>query len=188
MKEGPRNAVRIIAGAWRRQLIRFPSIPDLRPTPDRVRETLFNWLGQTLHGKSCLDLFAGSGALGLEAASRGAAPVVLVESVREAQDALLENATRLDARAVRLERIDAIEFLARADQFFDVVFLDPPFRRGVDKALLDLVGRRLNPRGTVYVESDHPFKPPQGWRIMRQSRAGQVHFHLLDRSPLEEPG
>ena len=112
-RSGERNAVRIIGGEWRSRLIRFPDAPGLRPTADRVRETLFNWLGQDLSGYACLDLFAGSGALGFEAASRGAASVTLVEKGRAAFEALQVNARLLHAGQVRLERGDALEFLAR---------------------------------------------------------------------------
>jgi 16S rRNA (guanine966-N2)-methyltransferase len=174
-----RNAVRIIGGAWRSRLIRFPESAELRPSPDRVRETLFNWLGQDLSGKACLDLFAGSGALGFEAASRGAAPVVLVESDGAVHAALCANARLLDAGSVHVEKADALEFLAHSRSQFDVIFLDPPFRRGVDAGLLRGVARSLTDRGVVYLESDRAFADAAGWQILRQARAGNVHFHLL---------
>jgi 16S rRNA (guanine966-N2)-methyltransferase len=180
-RHAPRNAVRIIGGAWRRSLLRFPDLPDLRPTPDRVRETLFNWLGQDLTGQSCLDLFAGSGALGFESASRGAASVTLVEPHALAYAALLENARRLGAARVRVEKADALEFLARNASRFDVVFLDPPFRRGVNAAFLDRVTERLTEGGRVYLEGDQPFRGAAGWEVLRQARAGKVCYQLLRR-------
>jgi 16S rRNA (guanine966-N2)-methyltransferase len=176
-----RNAVRIIAGAWRHRLIRFPELSDLRPTPDRVRETLFNWLGQDLTGRACLDLFAGSGALGFEAASRGALSVTLVEPQGEAHAALVANARALEATNVRIEKADALEFLARDRTSFDVIFLDPPFRRGMDPALLRAIAPRLVQGGQVYLESDRPFTGAAEWQVHRHSRAGKVHYHLLQR-------
>lgn len=121
------NRVRIIGGLWRSRLLAFPSRPELRPTPDRVRETLFNWLGQDLTGKTCLDLYAGSGALGFESASRGAHRVVMVERDLAAFGALETNRERLGAQAVELQRADALEFLRRDRLRYDVIFLDPPF-------------------------------------------------------------
>jgi 16S rRNA (guanine966-N2)-methyltransferase len=179
---GRRNAVRIIGGAWRRSVVHFPDMPELRPTPDRVRETLFNWLGQDLTGLTCLDLFAGSGALGLEAASRGASAVTLVEHHAPAYAALLENVRRLGASTVRVEKLDALEFLSRGDVRFDVVFLDPPFRRGVDPDFLERLDERLADDGRVYLESDAPFTGAPAWSVTREGRAGKVHYQLLRRS------
>src|SRR4051812_41703413 len=120
-----RNRVRIIAGQWRSRLVRFPEAPGLRPTPDRVRETLFNWLGQHLDGLSCLDLFAGSGALGFEALSRGARRVVMVERDRATAAALRASAQSLEAANVEIIESDAMRFLAQPREAFDVVFVDP---------------------------------------------------------------
>jgi 16S rRNA (guanine966-N2)-methyltransferase len=157
-----------------------PSRPDLRPTPDRVRETLFNWLGQWLDGQSCLDLFAGSGALGFEAASRGAARVVMVESDRAACDAL--QATRQAIGTSRVEIVvgDALEYLAREGERFDVVFLDPPFRQNALAAVLERLPPRLAPRARVYLEAPEPHEPGAGWAELRRARAGQVSFQLLE--------
>ena len=128
------NTVRIIGGEWRRRVLRFPDAQGLRPTPDRVRETLFNWLGQDLDGLSCLDLFAGSGALGFEAASRGAAKVVMVEHAPKVAAALEENARLLDAGGrLQIVRADAVKFassLTATGVRFDVLFLDPPYKQG----------------------------------------------------------
>jgi len=175
---GRRNAVRIIGGAWRSRLIRFPEGAELRPSPDRVRETLFNWLGQDLSGKTCLDLFAGSGALGFESASRGAASVVLVERDVTACAALSDNVRLLEAGNVHVEKADALEFLQHSDRQFDVIFLDPPFRRGADAELLQAVARRLSDRGLVYLESDRLFAAAE-WQVVKHGRAGNVQFHLL---------
>ncbi len=180
------NAVRIIGGAWRGRRIHFPDAPDLRPTPDRVRETLFNWLGQDLSGLACLDLFAGSGALGFEAASRGAHSVVLVEPDARVHAALVANARLLAAANVRVEKADALEFLARIGarggiERFDIVFLDPPFRKGLEEGLLRRVAKRLAEGGLVYVESNTRFEAAAGWEMHRQAKAGHVHYHLLKR-------
>jgi len=184
------NEVRIIGGQWKRSKLAVPDLPGLRPTPDRVRETLFNWLGQDLSGWRCLDAFAGSGALGFEAASRGASSVVMVEPHARAHAALLSNARVLGARQIVVEKCDALEFLARDGPGFDVVFLDPPFRSGVDGALLERIARRLAGGASVYLESDAPFGGAPGWNVVRASRAGRVHYHLLERAPQnknEEP-
>jgi 16S rRNA (guanine966-N2)-methyltransferase len=171
--------VRIIGGEWRRRRIAFPGTEQLRPTPDRVRETLFNWLGQDLTGLSCLDLFAGSGVLGLEAASRGAARVTLVESDRRVVAALQESTRMLGANQVRVVHADALEFLSRNGAAYDVVFVDPPFADGPPIAIMETLLRRLSAGTRVYVESDRRLEPSQGWRTLRQDRAGMVHFHLM---------
>ena len=174
-----RNQVRIIGGAWRSRLISFPGRTDLRPTPDRVRETLFNWLGQDLTGKTCLDLFAGSGALGLEAASRGAKRVVMVERDPGAFHALQANVAVLNAAAVELKRANALEFLRADDGTYDVVFLDPPFRADyLPQVLLALIPR-LAAVAMVHVEAPRaPALPPQ-WEVWRSGRAGAVTHQLL---------
>lgn len=171
--------VRIIGGEWRRRRIAFPGTEQLRPTPDRVRETLFNWLGQDLTGLSCLDLFAGSGVLGLEAASRGAACVTLVENQRRVVAALQESVTMLGANQISVVHADALEFLSRDGAAYDVVFIDPPFADGPPIAVMESLSRRLAAGARVYVECDRKFEPPQGWRTLRHDRAGMVHFHLM---------
>jgi len=175
-----RNQVRIIGGRWRRRLIRFSASAKIRPTPDRVRETLFNWLGQTLDGKSCLDLFAGSGALGLEAASRGAANVVMVESDLGVHETLAGNVTLLDADNVETRCQDAFAFLASDQRKFDVIFLDPPFHQELLPRLFGMLRQHLAPAGLVYVEAERMPEIPAGCAISRRSRAGQVDFHLLE--------
>jgi 16S rRNA (guanine966-N2)-methyltransferase len=176
---GAANKVRIIGGAWRSRVIRFPSRADLRPTPDRVRETLFNWLGQDLTGQCCLDLFAGSGALGFEAASRGAARVVMVERDRTAFRALQENARLLQAGAVELRHADALEFLRLDTERYDVVFLDPPFRMDVMPQVLQLLAPRLAGGALVHVEAAQPQQVDGAWQAWRSGRAGAVSHQLL---------
>ena len=176
---GLRNRVRIVGGAWRSRVLRFPDVPDLRPTPDRVRETVFNWLGQDLTGKRCLDLFAGSGVLGFEAASRGAREVVMVERDARAQRALEANLRLLGEAPVRLVRADALEFLASDTGLYDVVVLDPPYAIGARDLLLERIRPRLAPDALVYVEAPQATQPPAGWAAHRSARAGTVHYQLL---------
>ena len=182
------NTVRIIGGLWRSRILEFPDAEDLRPTPDRVRETLFNWLGRDLTGMACLDLFAGSGALGFEALSRGAASVVMIEKNPVVLRALRDNATKLGATGLTVVRGDALEFARGARSRFDVVFVDPPYRLGMQVAALGLLRGLLAEGGRVYVESDAVFEPPRGWAIFRRSRAGNVHFHLLAREADDQGG
>lgn len=170
--------VRIIAGHYRGRRISVPDLPGLRPTPDRVRETLFNWLGQWLDGLSCLDLFAGSGALGFEAASRGAARVVMVENSAAAFAALKRTKELLGAR-IDLVFGDVFEYLQRAEDRFDVVFLDPPFGQNALPAALERLPRVLAPQARVYVEAPRAPAASSGFTVLKQARAGQVHYQLL---------
>ena len=195
MAGGRPHTVRIVGGRWKRTPLPVPEVEGLRPTPDRVRETLFNWLGQELAGRTCLDLFAGTGALGLEAASRGAAAVWLVESDRRAARAIAGVLERLDASAaVRLVAGDALAALAKARESgtrFDLVFLDPPFGRGWLERVLPALSGVLARGARVYVESDARLAQADvdrmlgpGWEILRADRAGQVFYHLLrDANP-----
>ena len=180
-----RNRVRIIGGNLRSRVLSFPSQNDLRPTPDRVRETLFNWLGQDLTGKVCLDLFAGSGALGFEAASRSARRVVMVERDAITWKALRSNQERLAAAAVELKRADALEFLLRGQEHYDVIFLDPPFRADYWHALLPLLPRHMAADAVVYCESAGPVVFPPGWQTWKHGRAGQITFQLVKRTEHE---
>ncbi len=177
------NQVRIIGGEWRSRRVKFPDHQGLRPSADRVRETLFNWLGQDLGGQNCLDLFAGSGALGFEALSRGAAGVVMVEKSRSVCEALRRNAELLGARNLQLRCADALEFAtaaaADAAARFDVVFLDPPFGSALLAQALPRVAPLLRPGARVYVESAAAFIPSGGWRVLKYGRAGQVHYTLV---------
>ena len=174
--------MRIVGGAWRSRRIRFAPHADLRPTPDRVRETLFNWLGQDLTGLACLDLFAGSGALGFEAASRGAKHVVMVERDRAASAALERNKELLGATQVELARADALEFVRHDRAEYDVIFLDPPFGAGYGDRLLPLLPPRMAPQGLLYYESGDRMEWPAGWAVQKEGRAGQVFFQLVKRA------
>lgn len=177
------NQVRIIGGDWRSRRISFPDHDGLRPSADRVRETVFNWLGQDLGDQRCLDLFAGSGALGFEALSRGAAWVVMVEKSRRVCEALRRNAELLAAKNLQLHCTDALEFATAAATDdaarFDVVFLDPPFRSTLLTQVLPRIALLLRPRARVYVESAAAFAPSGGWEILRRGSAGQVHYTLV---------
>jgi len=173
------NEIRIIGGQWRGRRLRLPRVAGLRPTPDRVRETLFNWLGQDLTGRRTLDAFAGSGALSFEALSRGAMRAVAVEHNRELFRALIDGARALGASAFEAHCADALDFFARETRLFDVVLLDPPFTRTRWESLLPLAAARLAPEGFLYVEAPSPIAAPQGLEIWRQDKAGKVHYHLL---------
>lgn len=179
---GGRNQVRIIAGKWRSRILRFPDSASIRPTPDRVRETLFNWLGQRLDGLSCLDLFAGSGALGFEALSRGAARAVMVEQSREIAHCLTDNARALECAEAEIVTGDALAYLERSTDAFDVVFVDPPYASDLAPRVLEALPRHLKPDARVYVESGAPLAPPPPWRVVREDRAGAVRYALLDLS------
>lgn len=175
-----RNRIRIIGGHWRSRQIEFPDAPDLRPTADRVRETLFNWLGQSLHGKRCLDLFAGSGALGFEALSRGADRVVMVENRRAVYAALELNAKQLDAHNLTLVYADARQFVRNCNEAFDVVFLDPPFHADYLEAILDSLPDILADDAVVYLESGRDLADvARNWTILKRNRAGIVKFGLI---------
>jgi 16S rRNA (guanine(966)-N(2))-methyltransferase RsmD len=173
------SQVRIVGGLWRSRRVEVPAASGLRPTPDRVRETLFNWLGQDLTGLRCLDLFAGSGILGFEAASRGAAAVTLVERDPRVAAALRQTAITLQASQVELIRGDAVEFARSAEPVFDVVFLDPPYHKGWLERIEPWLARMLKPEGWLYAESEAPLSRLGAWHVSRKGRAGQVHFHLL---------
>ena len=176
--------VRILGGQWKRTRLPVPQLPGLRPTPDRVRETLFNWLGQDLTGWRCLDAFAGTGALGLEAASRGATAVQLVEQDAGLVARLGQLCQRLQARAVQVRRGDgmaALQQCAPASQ--DLIFLDPPFESPLFQPALQAAARALAPKGFVYLEAPTQWTAealaPLGLAPHRHLKAGAVHAHLL---------
>lgn len=178
----PPGQVRIIGGRWRSRRLVVPALPGLRPTPDRVRETLFNWLAPRIAGAWCLDLFAGTGALGFEALSRGAAGALLVERDHAAAAALREQARLLGAEQAEVVLADAREFLSRPPpRAFDVVFLDPPYQSGlVPPCLGSLSQAWLRPGVRVYVETAADAVPtlPSGLHWLKHGRAGQVGYHL----------
>lgn len=179
---GP-NQVRLIAGGWRGRKLDFPPVPGLRPTPDRVRETLFNWLARDVPGARCLDLFAGSGALGLEARSRGAAEVILVDRHPQVIAHLHQQIARLGMDRVHCHRAEALDWLRRLDQSFDVVFVDPPFADQAWDAVLAGLARTgaVRSGGKVYVEAPQGrnLDVPPGWTLWREGRAGEVTFRLF---------
>ena len=192
-RRGPPHEVRIIGGQWKRSKLPVADAPGLRPTPDRVRETLFNWLGQDLTGWRCLDVFAGSGALGFEAASRGASEVVLVERDAALARSLRESKQRLAAAALRIEVADALAFMRRANpDSYELVFIDPPFGADLFMQALAAAPRLVVPGGFVYLEADRAFDDAGvaglGLRIHRHAQAGAVHFHLLLRDPAPGAG
>lgn len=180
------NTVRIIAGKYRRRILKFPDSEGLRPTPDRVRETLFNWLGQELDGWQCLDLFAGSGALGFEAASRGAAKVVMIEQAPRVLAALRDNAELIGATpTVEIKRLDAIQYLASTKTKFKLIFLDPPYHKGWLARLEPLLANVAKQDTLIYAEAETALQHLGPWQTIRHGRAGEVHFHLMQREPLE---
>ena len=183
---GPPREVRLIGGAWKRSKLPVASRPGLRPTPDRVRETLFNWLGQDLSGWRCLDAFAGSGALGFEAASRGAAEVLLLERDATLVRSLCASQVRLKASTLRVEATDALAWMARcAPQRFELVLLDPPFDAGLLPRALAVAAPLVCAGGGLYVESPSALGTadlPPGFADHKNGRAGLVHYHLLRRS------
>lgn len=181
---GGRNSVRIIAGAWRGRRISFPDLPGLRPTPDRVRETLFNWLQHAVAGARCLDLFAGSGALGLEALSRGAKELVFVEQAVAASRALQEQLIRLGGeRRSQVVEMGATRYLRNPPQPFDIVFLDPPFGRDALAEYIPLLdaGHWVSVGGLVYLENEKKAGAPTlptHWELLKSKSAGEVGYHL----------
>ncbi len=182
--------LRIIGGQWKRTPIPVHDAQGLRPTPDRVRETLFNWLGQTIPGWRCCDLFAGAGSLGFEAASRGAAHVVFVEPDARAAKAIGQLIDKLKAPdRLSLVRGRAQDWLARPQGVFDLIFLDPPFGQGLVDAVLPKVVPRLAPEGFLYIESDQAIGPEwaqkHGLRLIRADKAGAVHYHLLQHCAVQ---
>ncbi|MEK9719585.1 MAG: 16S rRNA (guanine(966)-N(2))-methyltransferase RsmD [Quisquiliibacterium sp.] len=188
-REQSAHKVRISGGQWKRTPLPVPDVPGLRPTPDRVRETLFNWLGQDLEGLHCLDLFAGTGALGLEAASRGAAQVWLVETDRRAQRGIDQVLAKLAAAQVRLLATDAFLALSQARAAgcrFDLVFLDPPFAMGWLEKVLPGLAPVLGPHALLYIEAERTLEPGEleQWlgapaERLKADRAGQVFYHLF---------
>lgn len=181
MNKLPPGQVRIIAGSLRGSRLPVASLPGLRPTSDRARETLFNWLQQQVSGKRALDLFAGTGALGFEAASRGAAEVLLVERDPALAQSLLDSALRLKVESVAVECADALRWLARpADRRFDLVFVDPPFANDYGQLVAEALSPWLADQAWVYLESavTSSFAPPAGWSLYREGRSREARHAL----------
>ena len=181
-----RNQLRIIGGQWRGRKLSFPEIPGLRPTPDRVRETLFNWLAPVITGARCLDLFAGSGALGLEALSRGASQVVLLDNHNAATKQLQANLVLLQCTAAEAVKSEALEYLSGSASPFDIVFLDPPYQADLLPQCIQRLeqGGWLTSPAWIYLEasakSGLPELPPN-WTVYRSKTAGEVGYHLVQR-------
>jgi 16S rRNA (guanine966-N2)-methyltransferase len=176
--------IRIIAGKWRGRKLDVIDSPGLRPTPDRVRETLFNWIQQEIVGARCLDLFAGTGALGFEALSRDAAEVVMIESNPKIVESLRKHAETLKSENHSILLTDALSWLRQGSKGFDIIFLDPPFQQGYVEKCCNLIIEEslLNAKGLVYIESEKDLALPQGWHIKKQKIAGQVQSLLVEQS------
>ncbi len=178
--------VRIIGGLWKRSKLSVLAKPGLRPTPDRVRETLFNWLGQDLSGLLCVDAFAGSGALGFEAASRGAKDVLLIEQDAQLIAKLQDSKTRLKAESIRIQRGDGISALRQLPAgSADVIFIDPPFDSDLFLEAIKAAVDVLSAQGAIYLEAPKAWADeqlaPLAMQIIKQGKAGAVHFHLLGK-------
>lgn len=183
--------VRIIGGEWRSRRLEFPDAPGLRPTPDRVRETLFNWLQGITPGAHCLDLFSGSGALSFEALSRGAAQATLIEQAPQVCQSLRRNLQTLKAQNAEVIEQDAVAWLeAQPEDLgarFDLVFLDPPFRKDLVRLIAELLESRnlLSANAMIYIESESELgipAVPANWQLHREKQAGQVSYRLFLRS------
>ncbi|MCP5163226.1 MAG: 16S rRNA (guanine(966)-N(2))-methyltransferase RsmD [Hahellaceae bacterium] len=182
------SQLRLIAGQWRSRRLNFPTIDGVRPTPDRVRETLFNWLAPVIEGAKCLDLFAGSGALGLEALSRGAGHTLFIERHPQVAKALKDNLELLSCRSGQVLQADALKWLAQPGrETFDVIFLDPPFRKNFLPECLSAIETHqlLAQRGHVYIELEAELPEvdvPAHWELLRHKTAGQVQYRLYQSS------
>lgn len=178
------NQLRIIGGAWKRRIIRFESIEGLRPTPDRVRETLFNWLMWDVAGRRVLDVCAGSGALGLEALSRGAAHCTLIEPHKKQALQLQKTLAELQSDSANVLNFTAQTAASKVEGMFDLMFLDPPYSLNLWAELAQLYDGKLNERALIYVEADRPFETlelPAHWELKKQTKAGSVIAGLFER-------
>lgn len=173
------NTVRINAGIWRSRLLRFPDADGLRPTPERVRQTVFNWLGQDLTGKNCLDLFSGTGVMGFEALSRNAKQLTMVEYSKAVVAALKQNQVLLKADNCQIINTDAMQFLASNTQLFDLIFCDPPYQKKWLDKLLPIISNHLKEDGVLYAEAEYALQSNEHWEIFKHGKAGNVYYHLL---------
>lgn len=188
MSSPNRNQIRIIGGQWRGRKITFPPLPFLRPTPDRVKETLFNWLSSHIVGANCLDLFAGSGGLGLEALSRGAGEVTFVDNQLQAIQHIRETASRLDINHAHFMHGTVPSLKLNALKSFDVVFLDPPYAQNLIEISANWLEHHhyLSEKAYIYIEcgvDDALHNLPKNWHIRKDKLAGQVRYLLIERSP-----
>lgn len=174
------SKIRITGGQWRSRQLQVIDAPGLRPTADRVRETLFNWLGHDLTGLSCLDLFAGSGVLGVEAASRGALYIACVEQSKHVFHMLKKNVDSFDCARIQLFSCDALKFVPPTGQRFDLIFLDPPYGQGWLARVAPRLEELATPAARLYVEAEVPLTQLGRWSVIKAGQAGQVYFHLLE--------
>jgi len=187
LKATTTNQLRIIAGLWRGRKLSFPDVEGLRPTGDRIRETLFNWLAPETQGARCLDLFAGSGALGIEALSRGAGISVMVERDSKAAAQLRANLEILKADTGRIINADVLDLLRKgnSDEPYHIIFIDPPFQLNLWQVVIDALeaGNWLADNATIYIESgrDDNYAPPINWQLHRDKHAGAVSYRLFYR-------
>ena len=187
IRQNKNNQLRVIGGEWRSRKITFPAIEALRPTPDRVRETVFNWLRWDVEGANCLDLFAGSGILGVEAASRGAKDVVLVDYDADVCRAIMTNLNALGARQVKLLQMNVMHYLAnRLPRVFDLIFLDPPFRRGLIVPCIDRIEKNgwVTDGSKIYIETESELtfeNIPPDWNLLKSKKFGSVGSHLFEK-------
>ena len=174
-----KNQIKIIGGQWKRKNVSFIDAPGLRPTPSRVRETLFNWLDQDLTGKICLDLFSGSGVIGFEALSRGARSVTMVEKSAQVFKMIQENKKLLQAEMADLVFMDALIFLHKNVTKFDIIFCDPPFNEDWETKLFPQLANHLTKDGLIYFESETDIKEHNVFNLLKKRKAGNVFYHLV---------
>ena len=186
MQTAKTNQVRISAGVYRSRLLKFPDVEGLRPTPERVRQAVFNWLGQELTGKTCLDLFAGTGAFGFEALSRNAKNAVMVENAGIACKALQQNQAMLKVQNCQILKQDALQFLVANTQKFDIIFCDPPYQKDWLTKLLPLLHGHLSDGGMLYAEAEYAIQSDENWQVVKNGKAGNVVYHLLKSCKVTE--
>ncbi len=186
-KKSSSGSIRIISGLWRGRKLPVYEAEGLRPTTDRIKETVFNWLAQDIPHAKCLDVFAGSGGLGFEAASRQATNVVMLELNKDAHKQLLSNISTLKTESIQAININAIDYLSKPSNAFDIVFIDPPFRQGLLDKVIHLLEENgwLKENAMIYIETEKELvlkEIPEHWSLYREKTAGQVSFRLYERN------
>ena len=186
-KKSSSGSIRIISGLWRGRKLPVYEAEGLRPTTDRIKETVFNWLAQDIPHAKCLDIFAGSGGLGFEAASRQATDVVMLELNKDAHKQLLSNISTLKTESIQAININAIDYLSKPGNAFDIVFIDPPFRQGLLDKVIHLLEENgwLKENAMIYIETEKELvlkEIPEYWSLYREKTAGQVSFRLYERN------